>query len=150
MIVDAEGNSLLKATDCAHISPLFHAKSLVITKLGFKNTKQLTLITTMEPDPLSISSIYWSNIVQKLGIETIYYGSTFETLQNLWPFGINLKAEEILERASLLKIALNGPICEKECNKLFHEAKDIQKQIDDKHPGMLKLSQDVEDFYEIT
>ena len=56
MIVNAQGKVLIKATDCAHISPLFHSESLaihmLITKLKLQNLNDLTLISTCEPDPL--------------------------------------------------------------------------------------------------
>lgn len=78
LLVDNEGKILCKATDCAHISPLFHAEALAIHALiNSKHNKdfgKLRLFTTAEPDVLSQSAIYWAKIAHDINVEHIFYG----------------------------------------------------------------------------
>lgn len=64
VIANAKGKILCKATDCAFISPLFHAEALAIHALIshnlYRDDEQLTLYTTCEPDTLSFGAIYWA------------------------------------------------------------------------------------------
>lgn len=151
LILDEKGNELIRSTDCAHISPLYHAESLAIhvlcEKLKRRNLSNLTLITTAEPDPLSMSAIYWAGVVNEIKIDKVYYGMSLEDLKELWPFGISIKAKEIIDRSTNPNIQIEGPILKDEVNNLFQEAKKIQKQINDKHPGFVTLSKNVDDFF---
>lgn len=87
LIVDEDGNVLCKATDCAQISPLFHAETLAIhalvTNIGYRKYESLTLYTTAEPDPMSQSAIHWGNVVHDLAIKRVCFGSSLKTIQQL-------------------------------------------------------------------
>ncbi len=148
MLVNAKGEPLCLATDCAHISPLFHAEALAIHALissGFhKERGRLTLFSTAEPDSLSQSAIYWAKITHDIDVAHICYGSSLKTINRLWKFGIDIPAEEIHARSQLSTIAFSRSICEKECDTLFIEAK--EKQQGD-HPAHGLLSTDESDFY---
>ncbi|MCP3680928.1 MAG: hypothetical protein GY782_12000 [Gammaproteobacteria bacterium] len=64
---------------------------------------ELTLITAAEPDVLSQSAIYWANVVHEANIKQVYFGAELTTIQQLWPFGIDIPAQEILDRASITR-----------------------------------------------
>lgn len=151
MILNNSGDCLIKATDCAHISPLYHAESLaihqLITQANAKNMTGLTLLSTIEPDPLSQSAIYWSSVVQELSIETIVFGTRLETLMALWPFGIAITAQELVDRSCNYSPQIIGPYCEAECDALFQAAKQRQQEMGQDHPAMDALSHNVDDFY---
>jgi tRNA(adenine34) deaminase len=148
MLLDEKGNPLCIATDCAHISPLFHAETLAIHALisaGFERNKgKISLFSTAEPDSLSQSAIYWAKITHDIDIAHIYYGSSLETIKNLWKFGIDISAQEIVQRSKMSHIAFSNAICEKECDNLFFEAKERQQG---NHPARGVLSTEVQDFY---
>jgi tRNA(Arg) A34 adenosine deaminase TadA len=153
LIMDESGDILCQATDCAHISPLFHAESLAIHAMIKNRDKfsdqlnNLSLVTTAEPDPLSQSAIHWASIVQEIKINTVYYGSSLGTIEKLWPFGINIPAQEIIDRSATRHIKLEKNVLEQECNKLFLNAKKEQEIINSTHPAKGQLSTNIEDFY---
>lgn len=148
MLTDETGRPLCLATDCAHISPLFHSESLAIH--AFINSakkhkrRNLILFSTAEPDSLSQSAIYWARITHDLEISEIVYGSSLQTIAKLWEFGIDISAEEIAKRAKHCHINFSKSVCEKECDALFSEAKAKQQG---KHPSQGILSDDSKDFY---
>ena len=91
LIVNKQGKIICKATDCAHISPIFHAETLAIHALILGNIKtqgNLTLYSTAEPDPMSQSAIHWANIAHDFGINKIYFGTSLQTINLLLPFRI--------------------------------------------------------------
>ncbi len=153
MIVNAKGEILCKAADCAHISPLFHAESLAIHALITAKQGQvhgkLTMYTTCEPDTLAYSAIYWAKKVHELQIDEIVYGTMLETITHLWVFGIDIKAKELIELSYKPSIILTGPFMERECNKLFMEAKEIQVKINSPHPSNGRLPTHLEAFYKV-
>lgn len=150
LLVDDAGNPLCIATDCAHISPLYHAESLVIHAwIGaavLKTHENLTLFSTAEPDALSASAIYWAKVTHDIDITHVCYGSSLATIGKLWPFGIDISAQEIANRSRQNHIRFSPTICEKECDKLFSEAKEKQQG---KHPALGRLSNEVKDFYHV-
>lgn len=150
MIVDEEGHPLCVATDCAHISPLFHAETLAIHVLisaGLeRNNGKLSLFSTAEPDSLSQSAICWAKVTHELDIAHIYYGSSLATIKNLWKFGIDIPAKEIVKRSKMSQITFSNAICEKECDSLFFEAKERQQG---NHPARGILSAEVQNFYSL-
>lgn len=144
-IINERGDIIIKAADCAHISPLYHSESLAIHMLvqsGYKKQGNLTLITNVEPDVLSQSTIYWANLVHQLAIQTVVYGATLADIQEIWPFGIKITAQEIIDKSINSDIKLVGPRCRQECNNLFLNAKMI--------PARDILSNNVEDFFEVS
>lgn len=153
VIVNAEGKVLCKATDCAFISPLFHAEALAIHVLISHKPDQdhgkLTLYTTCEPDTLSFSAIYWAKKAHDLHIEEVVYGSTLETISKLWIFGIDVKAQELMERSYKPSMQMTGPFMEHECNQLFREAKERQIKINSPHPSKGNLPTNLESFYKV-
>ncbi len=153
IIVNEQNEVLIQATDCAHISPLYHAEALAIhvlvTKLKHKLPAELTMITTAEPDPLSQSAIHWGNIVHDLAIRQIYYGVDLATIYQCWPFGIDISAAEIIDKSCQRDIQLQGGILADACEVLFQQAYENQQKINQNHPAMGVLSQNVEDFYSI-
>lgn len=154
MIVDKEGRILVKATDCAHISPLFHAESLAVHTLIEEHPDRkfddLTLVTTAEPDPLSQSAVQWAAVTHDIPIRTIVYGCPIAKIQEIWPFGIDISAKEINERSSGKPITFIGPVLEEGCYRLFLQAKERQKQVESDHPGRKVLSKNREDFVTLT
>jgi tRNA(Arg) A34 adenosine deaminase TadA len=152
LIVDENGVILCRAVDCAHISPLFHSEALAIHALimekGQRQLGKLRLYTTAEPDVLSQSAIHWANVVHDLGIEYVCFGSKLATIQNIWPFGIDISAQEIIERSRSC-IKLIGPVSEKETNQLFLFAKQYQDKLNKNHPAQGILSKKTSDFYEL-
>ncbi len=155
VIINGKGEILCQATDCAHISPLFHAESLAVHALVQNKAKiidkleDLILVTTAEPDVLSQSSIHWANIVHDLGIKQIYYGTPLTTIQIIWPFGIDISAREVIERTLNCNIQLTGEILTAECEKLFLAAREKQLEINKNHPAKDFLSDKVEQFYQV-
>ncbi|GEM_PF-4748096 len=153
IIVNEQGKIICKATDCAHISPIFHAETLAIHALiPWKkqiNLGSLALYTTAEPDVMSQSAIHWANLVHDLSIQKVCFGSSLNTIQKLWPFGIDIPAKEVIER-SHSKINLIGLINEAECNELFLTAKQEQAKLSKHHPAQGVLSNEVTDFYQLT
>lgn len=153
LIVDSDDNIICKTANCAHISSLFHAEALalhlLVTLRSKKNLGELRLFTTCEPDALSQSAIYWTVINHDLVIKQINFGTRLPTLQKLWPCGIDITAQEIIERSINLKIELVGPLLEEQCNNLFLEAKRKQQAINDEHLARKVLSHNVQDFYQI-
>jgi len=153
MILDENGNELIRSTDCAHISPLYHAESLAIhilsKKLNVKNKSNLTMITTAEPDVLSMSAIYWAGIVQEIKITRVYYAVSLELISNLWPFGINIKSNEMIDRALNASTELIGPIFTDDVFEMFQSAKNQQLALNKDHPAMGTLSSNVDDFYQL-
>lgn len=68
----------------------------------------------------------------------------------IWPFGINISAQEVVERSSLHHhIDLIGPIYEAETNQLFLAAKTHQEKLGKNHPAQGVLSNKVTDFYQL-
>lgn len=153
-IVSNEGDIICMATDCAHISPLYHCESLAIHMLvqNKKNIQlgDLSLYSTAEPDPLSQSTIHWANAVHELNIKHVYFGAGLEFIEKLWPFGIKIPAREIIASCSYNLVTLHKPILEQQCENLFLDAKQYQAKIGIKHPAMELLSSNVEDFYTFT
>lgn len=147
MITNALGEPLCLATDCAHISPLYHAESLAIHALinsGKVPTGKLRLFSTAEPDVLSQSAIYWAKITHDLDIVEVIYGSSFATIGNLWKFGIDISASEVAGRAKHYQIRFIQSSLKEECNALFLDAKAKQQG---NHPARGILSQHAHDFY---
>jgi len=155
LILDVKGKIICQTSDCAHISPLFHAEALAVHVLIQNKTKiskplgDLILVTTAEPDVLAQSALHWANVAHDLSVTHVYSGATLDTIQRLWPFGIDIPAKEIVERSFNSNIALTDRIMEQECNDLFLEAKKSQEQVDKNHPAMGVLSTNISDFYQI-
>ncbi|MCH9631909.1 MAG: hypothetical protein S4CHLAM6_02310 [Chlamydiae bacterium] len=148
-ITTKEGKILCKATDCAHISPLFHAETLAIHALvthNFKKQDGLILYSTTEPDLLSLTALYWAQITHELKFDKIVYGADALTIQELWAFDLNMPVKKSQDIIDSLNIEVLGPILEEKCNDLFCQAKDEQVKLGLKHPGRL-LSNDSSDFY---
>jgi len=104
LIIDNNNkNILIKTTDCAHISPLFHAESLalhiLVTKSNVKSFNTLTMVTTAECDVLSMSSIYWARVVHDIEINRICYGVPLKKINDLWHAGIDISSKTIIEKS---------------------------------------------------
>ena len=109
---------------------------------------KLKLYSTAEPDVLSQSVIHWSNVVHDLSIERVCFGSTLSTIQNIWPFGLDISAKEVIERSNA-SIELIGPVYETVTDQLFLAAKVFQDKLDKNHPARGVLSNEISDFYEL-
>lgn len=148
-LTDETGQILCIATDCAHISPLFHSESLaihafILSAKKYLKKEKLVLFSTAEPDTLSQSVIYWAKITHDIEISEIVYGSSLQTISKLWKFGIDIPSKEIADRARNYQIKFSKFICEKECDDLFFKAKARQQGI---HPSEGILSNNLQDFY---
>jgi tRNA(adenine34) deaminase len=76
----------------------------------------LVLYTTAEPCPMCAAACLWA------GVGAIVYGTSIPYLQSLKWWQIDLRAEEVLRRASFRTCQLIGGVLEEECNALFVKA----------------------------
>ena len=147
-IIDENGNTLVMATDCAHISPVYHAESLAIHQIALhfplENYKNLSIIATSEPDPMSFSSIIWANVTG-IPIRNLYWGVSQMTIKNYWEFGIDFDSFQLNQKSNP-QIEITANILSKECEILFKNAKIEQDKINKTHPGKAVLSKDVSSF----
>ena len=140
---------LMMATDCAHISPLFHSESHVIheslNQFDRDQLPPLTLFSTAEPDVLSYSAIYWANVVG-LKINKVIYAVTLNEINSLFGVGIDISMNELHARSNNVDIEIEHfPI--PKIKELFISAKKRQLEIGSKNPGRAVLSKNREDFY---
>lgn len=152
-VVDEKGDVVCRTTDCAHLSPLYHAEALAMHLLIQHSKKrvfkELYLYSTAEPDVLAQGAIHWSIICHDMPVKSITYGLPQTKVEAIWPFGIDITARELIER-SCVDIELKGPVHEEPCHALFKDAKKRQDEIGKQHPARGVLSNCVEDFYIVT
>lgn len=149
LISDQSGRTLVKAADCAHISPLYHAESLaihVLAKNEVRNLEHLTLYCTGEPDLSSLISLYWARITHELKFDQIVYGTSCKTIYELLPFNLNMTLDQNQRISDGLELKMIKGLAEKECDILFKKAKERQIQLNIPHPARL-LSKCVENFF---
>jgi tRNA(adenine34) deaminase len=98
-------------------SPTFHGEVAVINRCAAAHPgidwSGLVLYTTAEPCPMCQSAILWA------GIPLVVYGSSIPFLQGLGWWQIDIRAEEVVRRASFRKCQVRGGVLEAECNALF-------------------------------
>lgn len=152
ILVNHEQKIILKAADCAHISPLYHSESLAIHTLITENLyqycKEIQLYSTAACDPLSFAAVYWATITHDLVITHIYYGLSVNDLNKYWKFGFDIELESLTKIARSYQIKIHGGIAKSKCIDLFDNAIKIQNSIQNKHPGR-RLSKNYKDFVEI-
>lgn len=154
VILDDQGRELVWATDCAHISPLYHSESLAIhalcTDKQLSKMKNLTLISTCEPDSLSMSTLYWAGVIQELKVKHVFFGLPLCQLMTLWPFGIDINARTLIGKAQPNQMTIHAPILTEKVYQLFRDALERQKRINQEHPAFGNLSNSCDDFYSFT
>ena len=126
VITDLDGNVISVASNLVLEShdPTAHAEVMAIRKasekLGTHDLSKCILYATGYPCPMCLSAIIWSNI------RKVYYGTNLR------------EAEEIGFRDDFIYEYLNGKnkdildiegLCHDECNELFTEYKDKNKEI---------------------
>jgi len=150
LIVDPDGNILIKATNAVHISPTFHGEIVAINALSTEYPEvqgPLTLYTTGECCTMCQSAIHWANILGK-NITTVVYGSTIETFQELWGHEINIHSKEVIRQSPKNQVVLIGPILENECDQLYLSAKEAQKAFDEYNSASWQdVSNRIQDYY---
>ncbi len=148
VIVDNEsGRILVKATDCAHISPAFHAESYAIHHLAlnfdYKKFKSLTIYSTAECDLLSAGAVM-SAIITGYNITRLVYAVPQADICDIWKF-------KYIDSSPFVKrLETKGKVLKEEATQLFREAKSLQEVINSPHPGKVYLSRDLDLFYELT
>ena len=150
VVDDASGDILVKTTDAAHISPIYHAESYAVHLLATRymdyrdSGKTLTLYTTAECDPLSQASIFWAGILG-FSINRVVYGAPMETISDLWNFGKQMSSRDFNRTFSQSKVVIEGPCMEGACTRLFLAALELHKTFNIKRPSSM-LSSNLEDF----
>ncbi len=151
LIVNQNGDILIKATNAVHISPTYHGEIVAINALSKEypnETGPLTLYTTGECCTMCQAAIHWSNILGK-NISTVVYGSKISTFQRLWDHEIDIHSAEVVARSAQNKVILVGSVLEEECDALYVEAKKLQGSFDAYNEKTWSfISRDINDFYE--
>lgn len=147
LIVDNEtGRILVKAVDSKHISPTFNAESHAIHHLAlnfdYKEFKSLTLYSNAESEMLSYGAII-SAITTGYNIDRLIYGAEQKDICDIWGFK-HMDISRFMKR-----IETKGGILKEECMELFQQAKVLQEEINDPHPGKVYLAKDLDSFYEV-
>ncbi len=147
LIVDNDsGNIIVKATDCAHISPILHAESYAIHLLAlnfdYTKFKSISLYSTAECDLLSMGAVIAARITG-YNIERLVYGASQKDVCE----ALDFKYIDTSNYSSKLKV--EGNILKEECIELYKKAKILQQEINHPHPGKVYLSKDINDFAEI-
>lgn len=112
-----DGEILAEGHNRSRQNPTFHGEIAAINRLaadrpGMEWTS-LVLYTTAEPCPMCQSAIVWA------GIRAVVFGSSIPFLQRLgWP-QIDIRAAEVVRRASFHPTMILGGVLEPECNALF-------------------------------
>lgn len=147
LIVDNEtGAIIVKATDCAHITPIFHAESYAIHLLAlnfdYTKFKSLSLYSTAECDLLSIGAVHAAKITG-YNFENLVYGASQKDVCEVLNF------KYIDTSIYTRKFKVEGNILKNECIELYKNAKTLQQKINHPHPGKVYLSRNINDFCEI-
>lgn len=147
MIVDEDtGEILVKATDVKHISPAFAAESFAIHQLAlnynYMQFKSLKMYCTAEPELLTSSAII-SARTTGYNINKIVYAVPQKKICDFWSF-------PYLDNSQVLKkLQVKEKVLEENAWQVFEEAKLLQAQINDPHPGKAYLSRNFSSFYEV-
>ncbi|MGB0360973.1 MAG: hypothetical protein ACPGEF_06175 [Endozoicomonas sp.] len=130
-ILDTSGQIMVTACNAGHISPLYSAEGLALHSLAreydCRQSQPLILLTTAEPDDLSLMAIYRARH-QDINISEIVYAVPRYKLKTLWPDEPSSGLDESLQRfpecfRSSLKI--EGNVLGDECFYAFEEGKSI-------------------------
>ena len=146
-ILDKSGQILVTACNACHISPVFTAEGLALHSLfsEFECQQQpLTLITTAEPDDLSLMAIYWARH-HGVNISHIVYGVSRSKLRTLWPDDPSTGLDSSLQRfpASFKEsLSIEGSVLEDEALDAFEEG----KAMSDRGEAPLK-SRDIDEYW---
>ena len=76
----------------------------------------LALYTTAEPCPMCQSAILWA------GIANVYYGTSIPYLKTRGWNQIDIRADQVVQKAPFRHCKVTGGILETECNRLFDDA----------------------------
>ena len=136
-ILDSSGQILVTACNACHISPLYTAEGLALHLLASEfdcHKKQpLTLITTSEPDDLSLMAIFWARC-QGIHIDEIIYGVSRASLKKIWTQDPSQGLDENLKRYPddfRNSLSIHGQILADECYEAFEEGKAMFDRGDD-------------------
>ncbi|WP_157794221.1 hypothetical protein [Endozoicomonas ascidiicola] len=147
-ILDASGQILVTACNASHISPLYSAEGLALHSLASefdcRDQQPLTLLTTAEPDDLSLMAIYRARR-QGININQIVYAVPRAKLKTLWPDDPSQSLEEGLKRfpeSFRSSMSIEGGELADECFDAFEEG----KMLTDKGEAPLK-SLDIDQYW---
>lgn len=121
LIVDrTSGRVASEGWNKSSINPIFHGEIDAINQLVLSNPgverSTLVLYTTAEPCPMCQSAILWT------GIESVVYGTSIRSLQNMGWRQIDILAEEVVRRSPSWRCTITGGVLEQECDALFARA----------------------------
>ena len=130
VLVNKEGDVILKAINAAHISPTYHGEMVAINECAEKhpevNLSDLTLYTTAEPCTMCSGAICWSCI------DTVVYGTDIPYMNDLWDLDIQIRAHDVFSKSPHKPILVEY-VLKEQCDKLFVAAKKEQDKIAEKH-----------------
>lgn len=136
-ILDSSGQILVTACNACHISPLYTAEGLALHLLASEfdchRKQSLTLITTSEPDDLSLMAIYRARCLG-IHIDEIIYGAARADLKKIWPEDPSQGLDENLIRYPddfRNSLTIHGRILSDECGEAFEEGKAMFDRGDD-------------------
>jgi tRNA(adenine34) deaminase len=121
LIVDGDsGKVLSEGWNKTSINPTWHGEidainGLAVSGVGIEG-KNLVLYTTAEPCPMCQGAALWS------GIETVVFGTSIRSLQQMGWRQIDILAEEVIRRSPAWNCKLIGGVLEHECDGLFQRA----------------------------
>ncbi|MFK0570200.1 hypothetical protein [Endozoicomonas sp.] len=128
-ILDASGQILITACNACHISPLYTAEGLALhciaSEFDCNHRQSLTLLTTSEPDDLSLMAIYWARC-QGIHINEIIFGVSRSSLKKIWPEDPSQGLDENLMRYPddfRKSLTVHGLVLADECYEAFEEGK---------------------------
>lgn len=101
----------------AEVLPEGHSRSPIAAVRDSADWSRLHLYTTAEPCPMCQSAILWA------GIPRVVYGTSVERLKELGWNQIDIRAQEVVERAAFGQCQLMGGVLEAECDALFRLAR---------------------------
>ena len=133
-ILDTSGQILVTACNACHISPLYSAEGLALHSLASefdcRQNQPLILLTTAEPDDLSLMAIYWARH-QNINISEIIYAVPRSKLKSLWPDEPSSGLDESLKRfpeSFRNSLKIEGNVLAEECFDAFEEGKSMLDQ----------------------
>lgn len=136
-ILDASGQILITACNACHISPLYSAEGLALhllaSEFDCQQKQPLIMITTVEPDDLSLMAIYRAHC-QGTHIDEITYGASRAVLKKLWPSDPSQGLAESLKHFPdefSTGLNIHGQVLADECLEAFKEGKDMFDRGDD-------------------
>lgn len=136
-VVDASGQILITTCNANHISPLYTAEGLALHLLASEFDCQLrhplTMITTAEPDDLSLMALYWARH-RGINITELVYGATRKDIRAIWEDDPSQGLDKGLQKFPFTfteSLTLSGCVLQSECREAFEEGQALFRNDDD-------------------